>query len=201
VLVPSTCPHDPLDAWITYLELRATGSPAERDGELDALDAEIAEAAELSRGMSWATDDPLGAGALLIAGYRLYHLEARHGLAVQELCARVFEAAATSASAVVGGRVLRGSAEARLAFRELGFSIGLHAIERMRADFVAHRDPHLDDAIARIAEHTHLARELDAFWSDPRHRETYVWRDHADINGVMLATSLAPDGYLGPPRT
>jgi hypothetical protein len=198
VLVPSTGHHDPLDAWVTYLELRATGKPAERDGELE---EEIAEAAELCRGTSWATDDPLGAGALLTAGYRLYHLEARHGLAVQELCARVFEAAATSASAVVAGRVLRGPAEARLAFRELGFSIGLHAIERMRADFVAHRDPHLHDAIARIAEHTHLARELDAFWSEPHHRETYVWRDHAEINGVMLATSLVPDGYLGPPRT
>jgi hypothetical protein len=200
VLVPSTGHHDPLDAWVTYLELRAGGTPGERDGEATGLDEEIAEAAELCRGATWTTDDPLGAGALLVAGYRLYHLEARHGLAVQELSARVFEAAASSVSAVATGRSLRGAPDARLAFRELGFSIGLHAIERMRADFVGHRDPHIDDAIARIAKHTHLAHVIDEFWSAPAHRETHLFREHADINGVMLATSLAPDGYLGPPR-
>jgi hypothetical protein len=200
VLVPSTGHHDPLDAWVTYLELRAGGMPGDGDGEIAQLDEEIAEAAELCRGAMWATDDPLGAGALLVAGYRLYHLEARHGLAVQELCARVFEAAANSVSAIASGRSLRGAADARLAFRELGFSIGLHAIERMRADFVGHRDPHIDDAIARIARHTHLAKSIDEFWSESAHRETHLFREHADINGVMLATSLAPDGYLGPPR-
>jgi hypothetical protein len=28
------------------------------------------------------------------------------------------------------------------------------------------------------------------------HRDDATWREHQDINAVMLATSLAPDGYL-----
>jgi hypothetical protein len=37
------------------------------------------------------------------------------------------------------------------------------------------------------------------FWRDPRCRQARTWREHADINDVMLATSLAPAGYLVPP--
>jgi hypothetical protein len=36
------------------------------------------------------------------------------------------------------------------------------------------------------------------FWRDPRHRAARTWREHADINDVMLASSLAPAGYLIP---
>ena len=42
-----------------------------------------------------------------------------------------------------------------------------------------------------------LADFIEAFWSDPRHRMAGTWTDHSDINTVMLATSLSPDGYLG----
>ena len=30
----------------------------------------------------------------------------------------------------------------------------------------------------------------------PAHRDTESWREHEDINEVMLATSLAPEGFL-----
>ena len=41
---------------------------------------------------------------------------------------------------------------------------------------------------------------IDDFWSEPAHRLSASWTDHADINAVMLATSLAPRGYLGSGR-
>jgi hypothetical protein len=41
-----------------------------------------------------------------------------------------------------------------------------------------------------------LARRISGHWSDPTEQATAAWRAHEDINAVMLATSLAPDGYL-----
>ena len=37
---------------------------------------------------------------------------------------------------------------------------------------------------------------IEQFWLEPANRETGTWTEHRDINGVMLATSLAPDGFL-----
>ena len=39
-------------------------------------------------------------------------------------------------------------------------------------------------------------REGKMFWLENANREAESWRAHRDINMVMLATSLAPDGYL-----
>lgn len=36
---------------------------------------------------------------------------------------------------------------------------------------------------------------IERFWCDCSHREASSWAAHRDINRVMLATSLAPDGY------
>jgi hypothetical protein len=41
-----------------------------------------------------------------------------------------------------------------------------------------------------------LIEAVEAFWLEPRNRETNTWTEHREINMVMLATSLAPDGYL-----
>jgi len=38
--------------------------------------------------------------------------------------------------------------------------------------------------------------EIEAFWRDPEHQRVTTWTEHQDINEVMLATSLAPDGFL-----
>ena len=42
-----------------------------------------------------------------------------------------------------------------------------------------------------------LAGRIEETWLEPGNRELRSWTDHRDINAVMLATSLAPDGYLG----
>jgi len=41
-----------------------------------------------------------------------------------------------------------------------------------------------------------LAEIIEAFWLEPANRKTQSWMEHGDINMVMLATSLAPDGYV-----
>ena len=52
------------------------------------------------------------------------------------------------------------------------------------------------DEAHRFARYAQLRTELESFWRDPGHRRSRTWLEHADINDVMLATSLAPDGFL-----
>ncbi len=41
-----------------------------------------------------------------------------------------------------------------------------------------------------------LAETIVAFWLQPDNRDYPGWRDHLDINRIMLATSLTPDTFL-----
>jgi len=41
-----------------------------------------------------------------------------------------------------------------------------------------------------------MRTRIEAFWLVPEHRTTGTWLEHSDIDDVMLATSLAPDGLL-----
>jgi hypothetical protein len=43
-----------------------------------------------------------------------------------------------------------------------------------------------------------LASQLEEFWLEPEHQATDAWQAYADINAVTLATSLVPEGFLGP---
>ncbi|MFX0181941.1 MAG: hypothetical protein ACFE95_02565 [Candidatus Hodarchaeota archaeon] len=62
-----------------------------------------------------------------------------------------------------------------LAFRELGLAIGLQAAKKMVV----------------LEEHWSLIDEINDYWL-----QNSDWTEHKDINRVMLATSLAPDGFL-----
>jgi hypothetical protein len=41
-----------------------------------------------------------------------------------------------------------------------------------------------------------LRTEIEGFWLRPEHRRVDSWLEHANINDVMLATSLQPEGFL-----
>jgi hypothetical protein len=41
-----------------------------------------------------------------------------------------------------------------------------------------------------------LGKEIEGFWLLPAHQRGRRWKDHLDINRVMLATSLLPDEFL-----
>jgi len=73
-LVPSMGHHDPLDGFITYLQLQATG--AQKSREID-LSQEITDMATMCEGKSWATEDPLGLGELLSSAYKLAQMNIR----------------------------------------------------------------------------------------------------------------------------
>jgi hypothetical protein len=91
----------------------------------------------------------------------------------------------------------------RLAFRELGLSIGLHAVEKIR-ELIGQKSAPLRKkdsllsllkTLSRFAE---VRETIERFWLEGINREAESWIAHHDINWVMLATSLAPNGFLEP---
>jgi len=96
---------------------------------------------------------------------------------------------------------LRLPAQYRLAFRELGLSIGLRAVNKLQVlieenpDLFNKKHP-LHSRIETVMRHILFNPKSFNFWLEPTNREASSWTEHQDINMVMLATSLTPDGYL-----
>jgi hypothetical protein len=86
----------------------------------------------------------------------------------------------------------------RLGFRELGLSIGLHAIEKLKENINSSKmvSKKIQSQIARIDEFQPMGKEIMHFWLDPENQQSDTWKEHIDINEVMLATSLVPHGFL-----
>ena len=58
-------------------------------------------------------------------------------------------------------------------------------------------DPRRPDYAEIIARHTAaLAAGIEDYWLEPEHQAARSWRAHLDIDAIMLATSLLPDGFL-----
>jgi len=94
---------------------------------------------------------------------------------------------------------LRLPADYRLAFRELGLSLGLRAVERLQGlvtqnPGLFNKAHPLHSRLEHLMRYAPLSEEIEMFWLE--HRDANTWTEHRDINMVMLATSLAPDGYL-----
>lgn len=51
-------------------------------------------------------------------------------------------------------------------------------------------------SVDALRAHVPLREAINAFWLQAENRRGPTWTDHRDINDVMLATSLAPDGWL-----
>ena len=200
-LVPSMGQHDPLDGLITYQQLQVTTPPAAEQAAWPDLDAEITDIAAICEGKNWATVDPLGLGGLLTDAYKMAQLIAYHQLKQFDLLETLLEAALIGLQAYTGQDALQLPVDSRLAFRELGLSIGLRAVERMQGLVEANPEifakrTELPWRLAALAQYTPLAERIETFWLEQPHQEAESWLVHREINMVMLATSLAPDGYL-----
>jgi hypothetical protein len=198
-LVASMGHHDPLDGLITYLELEAIrgrygGSPSDID-----LGSEIVDCQAMCAGQSWATDDPLGTGSLLVDTFRLAQIKAEFDVSTGVELAPLLADCEAGLEAFVHSGTLGYPAGHRLAFRELGLSIGLHVLVRLRDLFERHPGAFAlteRRQLAKLTEFGHLSDLIERFWLQTTHQQVETWLSHLDINSVMLVTSLAPDGYL-----
>ena len=200
-LVPSMGQHDPLDGFITYCQLRATIPDDSKKSRWPDLDAEISELAGICEGKQWATDDPLGLGCLLTDAFKVAQLIGRFGFEGMELLQIILEDALLGLKSYSENNTLNYSPDYRLAFRELGLSIGLHALDRLynfrrECGNVFRAQPAMERPIEALRGYGPMAESIETFWLKAENRETKTWKAHGDINMIMLATSLAPDGYL-----
>ena len=200
-LVDSMGQHDPLDGLITYQQLEATAKHfPETPSELN-LKTEIAEMVGMCAGHNWATEDSLGIGGLLTDSYKLVQLIDIHHLYETVRLEALLRDIEYSLRVFVTRNQLNLPAEYRLAFRELGLAIGLHAISRMQQR-IEQQPEHFTNAKQLLSllsnlSYFHRTHEIiEDFWLAPDHQSSKTWQDHADINSVMLGTTLAPDAYL-----
>lgn len=200
-LVPSMGQHDALDGLITYHQLAETAaSDPETAKDLD-LTAEIADAMRMSKNINFFTDDPLGIGCLLSDTCTLTQLIITSNLPLDEMLLDLLYNSKAGLDSFFLTDTLRYPSEYRLAFRELGLSIGLRAIEKMQTLIKEHPENFansklLDSQLASFLEYLDISETIEKFWLEPKNQKSSTWREHLDINSVMLATSLAPEGYL-----
>jgi len=184
--------HDPLNGLVTSLELQTADGFLSHDN-ID-LGPMIADMARMCANGRWATEDPLGIGGLLDDAVRLAQMVFERGLEYLDLLAQLLRETESSLRVFAHSPILYDSAERRLAFRELGLSIGLRGLEWIKK-LVSH-DDELAAIVSQLMSYQTLSEQIEAFWLLPGHREGRGWMDHRDINTVMLGTSLAPEGYV-----
>ena len=200
-LVPSMGHHDPLDGFITYSELQEAARDEPQTPTEFNLAKEIADLAAMCQDVNWATDDPLGLGGLLSDAYRVGQLMVRGHFNRGELLADLLSSSLIGLESLTGKNPFALPADHRLAFREFGLSIGLHAVGKLKGLMEEHPGP-FDDAkrlhsrLETLNRYERFRKTIEQFWLEPANRKSGSWTEHRDINGVMLATSLAPDGYL-----
>jgi len=212
-LVASMGQHDPLDGLVTYCELQLAAKALGQSSQ-PGLAVEIADMSGICRGMSLATDDPLGTGGLLFDASRIAQIMVRGGAGfladlglddrsgLPNLLGDVVDAALLGLEAFADSVPLRLPADYRLAFRELGLSIGLsgvggllHLIHENPALFG--EDSSLQVQVEALQSYLPLGEAIERFWLDSGNQSAGSWTEHREINMVMLATSLAPEGFLG----
>jgi len=200
-LVRSMGQHDPLDGFITYSELAAGAAKAPPSAGEDVLGREIADIEKICLGKTWTTDDPLGIGGLLFDAFRVVQLMTGGSFEGNDLLTALLDAARVGLNACLRRNSLELPADYRLAFRELGLSIGLKAIDRLwrfierKPDLFRDRQE-LRARVEALMRYTPLVEIIEGFWLDDGNRQAESWTEHEDINSVMLATSLIPDGFL-----
>ena len=194
-LVASMGQHDPLDGLVTCAELAATAAALPAPGAGPDVMAIASDFAAMVAPDRLPTADPLGIGGLLVDAHRIAQL-ARAGAWPGDdgLLVALVVAAAAGLSHYARQPDLRAPAAHRLGFRELGLAIGLAAVEKLGAE--AGVSSVARDAIARLGPYASLRAAIEDFWLVDAHRRQPTWVDHEDINDVMLATALAPDGFL-----
>jgi hypothetical protein len=193
--------HDPLDGLVTYSELQATAAGDIISRAWPGMNAGIVEIADICRGEELATDDPLGIGGLLTDAWRMAQLVIMGGFSDPNLLKTVLDSALLGLRSFAGDNPLKYRARQRLAFRELGLAIGLKAVAKLQG--CIGENPHLfarGGSVQRSVEaldgYLQLGEIIERFWLDDKNREAGSWTEHREINMVMLATSLNPDGFL-----
>lgn len=199
-LVASMGQHDPVDGLVTCLEVRAALLARQPDADVRPLDAAIADLRAITAGIELNSADGLGIGGALTGAHTLARLLPPGPSPDRAVLLRLLAAAVAGLAQFRDEGTLSLPPHYRLAFRELGLAIGLRAVPELRA--LAERapsrcgGPEIDALLAALGAYEPLADAIVATWLLPARWREPTWLEHRDINEVMLATGLLPEGYL-----
>lgn len=197
-LVESMGQHDPLEGYIVYNELQLAASNLKN---VPSLEWEIKDILEIvNQEKYWFTNDPLGIGELLSNAYKIVELMFNRSIIDNELLIKVLEAAYVSLEVYLDKGLFNLPAYYRLPFREFGLSIGLKSMMKLKEMINEFREAIPEEAkslIKLISLYTPLTEKIEKFWIESRNRKYKTWKEHVDINEIMLVTSLIPNGYIG----
>jgi hypothetical protein len=200
-LVASMGQHDPLDGFITSIQLETAASLLSSAPAGPSLKGVAADFAAMLEATEIRTADPLGLGGLLSDACRVAQLMGQGAFAGGDLLEGLLAAAQEGLSQYSRYGDWQQPAPRRLAFRELGLAIGLSAIELLQKQMAEDRrrlfaggEP--GARLRVLAPQVALGVAIVSFWLDPEHRLSRAWSEHRDINEVMLAASLVPEGFL-----
>lgn len=160
--------------------------------------------------MFYGSLDPLGLGGLLLDAYRVFGLRicGREVISSSGTDARIatckvlleklLQASLTGVKMFAEDFDAKESAERRLAFREIGLAMGLRVISNIRFSEEASGDDDKTsiEALIQLRTFDHLREEIELFWMNEKHQQSRTYKEHQDINDVMLATTLLPRGLL-----
>lgn len=194
-LVSSMGQQDPLDGYLTYKETETISS--QFNGQK--FDSEIKEIGTICRMMDLKTNDPLGIGGLLADASKTIQLMVYGKINQQEVLDKILQSAFTGIISYIGTGQLVLSPDYRLAFRELGLSIGLKGLKLMEICMEDHPELFTSthkNLLKQIKNYQYISSDIDEFWLNPSNQKSMNWKEHRDINMVMLATSLCPHGFL-----
>jgi len=214
-LVPTQGHTDPLDGFVAYRHVQATllyfGL-----GSKYSLESEIEDIRSMVTGKRFDTSDVLGMGCLLADACKVMHLCVRRnalgGDGYDKELPKLLLGLLRDAQiglARVAEDAFRQAAPHRLAFREFGLSTGLQALPLMQKLVIElRREPdkcglskydvqQVESMLSHLIEaHFWMVKEIHEFWAIDDHRKVGSWISHMDINEVMWATSLLPDGFI-----
>lgn len=192
--------HDPLDGFITYMVLQTTAREQGVGASVPDLESEIADMVAMCKEKDWTSTDPLGIGGLLVHAYTLTLLAIHSHFEHIGLVEDLLYCALAGLNPLKADLVFTVSAEHRLAFRELGLAIGLRAADNLGNLLHEHaglrKRPLLNKHIDALTAYMPLGERVLDFWLQEENRETQMWTKHRDINMVMLAAGLCPDGHF-----
>jgi len=201
-LVTSMGQHDALDGFIIYTMLNLKAHEDSDLSETLLLDTPVNELKLMAETMNWESDDPLGIGGVLsdacLLAETIVHYKKTQ---LSDLLYMILAHSQRSLKAFMRTETLKYPAKQRLPFREFGLSIGLHGIAKMKKLLDQHAGYFTEpvrtgELLDELETYVPLCDYIEAFWMDTENRKSPTWLEHLDINSVMLATSLDPDGYL-----
>lgn len=199
-LVTSMGHHDPLDGYLTTREveqrLRHSGTFSRE------LDPVLQGFRALCRGKDWTTADSLGLGGLLFDAARIVQLAGPDPTPEDLILLQsVLHDTRTGLTIWLDSDPLQHPAARRLAFRELGLSISLNGLPVIRKSVSGwsasgHRTTDIETSLNALEHARALSTMIEDYWLRSANRSAASWRDHDEINTVMLSTSLLPEGFL-----